>query len=502
MRSLEDFLDWRNILSKEENTGQVHRSLKTRHLSMIALGGSIGTGLFIASGSAITSAGPGGALVAYSIMGIMVYFLMTSLAEMATYIPLTGSFAAYASKFVSPALGFALGWNYWFNCAITVPVEATTVGMVMNFWFPHVPAWIFSAVTFLLIFVINYLSVRSYGETEFWLALIKVVTVVIFLIVGVLVILGIMGGKGPVDLENFTYKKAPFVHGISGIVNVFLVAGFSFQGTEMVGIAAGESENPEKSVPQAIKSTFWRILLFYICTIFVIACILPYTDKNLLSSNVQDVVTSPFTLVFKRAGLAAAASVMNAVILVAVLSSANSWMYASTRMLFSQAREGYAWRMFGYVNKRGIPIYGLLGTTVVGVLVWLTQFIGPEAYNYLIGASGLCGFIAWLGIAVSHYRFRRAFLKQGHSLDELKYHATFFPFGPIFAFILCIIVIVGQNLDAFIKMDWKSISVTYMAIPLFIILYLYYKFRYGSHVIPLDKVDLSKKTKGESYESN
>ena len=175
--------------------GHIERTLKTRHLTMIALGGSIGTGLFIASGSAITTAGPGGALIAYAVMGVMVYFLMTSLAEMATYIPLTGSFAAYASKFVSPATGFALGWNYWFNAAITVPVEITTVGLVMNFWLPHVPAWVFSGVAFILIFIINYLSVRSYGETEFWLALIKVVTVIIFIIVGVLVILGIMGGQ-------------------------------------------------------------------------------------------------------------------------------------------------------------------------------------------------------------------------------------------------------------------------------------------------------------------
>src|SRR5699024_8954373 len=177
-----------------------------------------------------------------------------------------------------------------------------------------------------------------------------------FLIVGVLVIFGIMGGQAPIGMRNFTYKDAPFVHGVPGIISVFLVAGFSFQGTEMIGIAAGESANPEKSVPEAIKSTFWRILLFYILTIFVIAVILPYTNKNLLSADVQDIVTSPFTLVFQRAGLAAAASVMNAVILVAVLSAANSWMYASTRMLYSQAREGYAWKIFGIVNKRGIPI--------------------------------------------------------------------------------------------------------------------------------------------------
>lgn len=490
-----------------ENTSRgeqesVKRGLKSRHLSMIALGGSIGTGLFIASGSAITTAGPGGALVGYIIIGIMVYFLMTSLAEMATYLPLTGSFAAYADKYLSPAMGFAFGWNYWLNGALTVPVEITTVGLIMNFWLPHIPAWVFSGIAFIFIFLINYLTVRSYGETEFWLALVKVAAVVAFLIVGVLVILGIMGGQGPIGMKNFSYKQAPFVHGVPGIVSVLLVAGFSFQGTEMIGIAAGETEDPEKSVPKAIHSTFWRILLFYIFTIFIIACILPYTNKNLLSSSVSDIVTSPFTLIFKRAGLAAAASVMNAVILVAVLSSANSWMYASTRMLFSQAREGYAWRWLGYVNKRGVPIYGLLVTTVIGILVWLTQFISPDAYNYLIGASGLCGVIAWVGIAAAHYRFRKAFLAQGHDVSELKYHASFYPFGPIFSFILCIIIIVFQNMDAFIQLDWKNIAITYLSVPIFLIYYLYYKFKYGSKMIPLEEVDFSHNTRGEKYEAN
>ena len=474
--------------------GHIERTLKTRHLTMIALGGSIGTGLFIASGSAITTAGPGGALIAYAVMGVMVYFLMTSLAEMATYIPLTGSFAAYASKFVSPATGFALGWNYWFNAAITVPVEITTVGLVMNFWLPHVPAWVFSGVAFILIFIINYLSVRSYGETEFWLALIKVVTVIIFIIVGVLVILGIMGGQGPTDLTNFTYKKAPFVNGAPGIITVFLVAGFSFQGTEMIGITAGESENPEKAVPEAIKSTFWRILLFYLLSIFVMACILPYTDKNLLSSSVKDVSMSPLTIVFERAGLAAAASVMNAVIFTALLSAANSGLYASTRMLYTQAKEGFAWKIFGYVNKRGIPIYipiyAMVGTMVISLAVFATQFLGKEAYNYLINASGLSGFIAWLGIAVAHYRFRHAYVKQGRKLSDLNYKAALFPFGPIFAFILCLIAVGGQNLGAFAKLDWENILITYMSVPLFVILYIYYMVKYKTKLIPLTEVDL------------
>ena len=359
----------------EKNT--MKRSLKTRHLSMIALGGSIGTGLFVASGSAISTAGPGGALVAYLGIGLMVYFLMTSLGEMATYLPVTGSFATYARRFVDPAFGFAMGWNYWFNWAITLAVDISTVALVLKFWFPHVPAWVFSLSALLLIFFINALSVKSFGEAEYWMALIKVVTVVVFLAVGLLTIFGILGGHATY-LENFTKGDAPFVGGIPTILSVFVVAGFSFQGTELIGITAGETKDPEKSLPKAIKQVFWRILLFYILSIFVIACIIPYTSPNLLGSEASDIAISPFTLVFKRAGLASAASVMNAVILTSVLSAANSGMYASTRMLFALGVDGDAPKMFSRVNSRGIPIFALLGTTLVGLFTFLASIFGNQ----------------------------------------------------------------------------------------------------------------------------
>lgn len=485
--------------SQQSDDNQVKRSLKTRHLSMIALGGSIGTGLFVASGSAISTAGPGGALLAYIGIGIMVYFLMTSLGEMATYMPLTGSFAAYSTKFVDPALGFAMGWNYWFNWAITIAVDVTTAGIVMNFWLPHVPSWIFSLVAMVLIFAINALSVSTFGEAEYWMAIIKVVTVVIFLTVGLLTIVGVLGGSA-IGFHNLTVKDAPFVGGVPTILSVFVVAGFSFQGTELIGITAGESETPEKSIPKAIHSTFWRILLFYILAIFVIACVLPYTSKYLLGSDAADIAISPFTLVFKRAGLAAAASVMNAVILTSVISAANSGMYASTRMLYSLSREGYAPKIFGLTNKAGIPFFALVGTTIIGAFTFLTSIFGTHIYQFLIAASGLTGFIAWLGIAISHYRFRRAFIKQGHSLDELHYKAALFPFGPIFALILCIIVIIGQDTSAFAHWNWQEIGITYMSIPLFVVLYLYYKIRHKTHVIALEDVDLSPRTRGEKYE--
>ncbi|KRL05606.1 amino acid permease [Liquorilactobacillus oeni] len=471
----------------------IRRALKTRHLSMIALGGSIGTGLFVASGSAISTAGPGGALIAYIGIGIMVYFLMTSLGEMATYLPVTGSFATYSTRFVDPAMGFAMGWNYWFNWAITLAVDVSTVALVMKFWLPDVPTWTFSAAALVLIFIINAFSVLSFGEAEYWMSLIKVVTVIIFLIIGFLTIFGIMGGHA-VGLENFVYRKAPFAGGIPTILSVFVVAGFSFQGTELIGITAGESATPEKSIPKAIKQVFWRILLFYILSIFVIACLIPYTSSNLLGSDAKDIAISPFTLVFRRAGLASAASVMNAVILTSVISAANSGMYASTRMLYSLAKGGKAPRVFGLLNNRGIPVFALLGTTFVGLLTFLAGIYGNRIYTFLLSASGLTGFIAWLGIALAHYRFRRAFKKQGKSLDQLRYRAKLFPFGPLLSLILCILVIVGQDLKSFANWDWQAIGVSYMSIPLFIILYLFYKIKYHTKLIPLEKVDLTPHT--------
>lgn len=469
----------------------VKRALKTRHLSMIALGGSIGTGLFVASGSAISTAGPGGALVAYIGIGLMVYFLMTSLGEMATYLPVTGSFATYSRRFVDPALGFAMGWNYWFNWAITLAVDISTAAIVLRYWFPHVPSWVFSLGALIIIFLINALSVASFGETEYWMSLIKVVTVLIFLVVGFLTIVGIMGGHATY-LENFAYKKAPFVGGVPSILMVFVVAGFSFQGTELIGITAGESKDPAKSIPKAIKQVFWRILLFYILAIFVIACLIPYTSPNLLGSDASDITISPFTLVFKRAGLASAASVMNAVILTSVVSAANSGMYASTRMLFALGVSGDAPKIFGKVNGRGIPMPALLGTTLVGLLTFLSSIFGEQIYSFLVSASGLTGFIAWVGIALAHYRFRRAFKAQGKDLSQLRYKAKWFPVGPLLALIICLLVIVGQDIKSFANLDWQAISVTYMSVPLFIILYLYYKLRYKTKLIPLTEIDLTR----------
>ncbi|CAM3035485.1 amino acid permease [Paenibacillus sediminis] len=478
---------------RSNNKSTLRQGLKARHMTMIALGGSIGTGLFLASGGAIASAGPGGALLAYVAVGIMVYFLMTSLGELATYMPDSGSFSTYATRFVDPSLGFAMGWNYWYNWAITIAAELSAATLIIKYWFPHSSSFLWSVLFLVLLFGLNILSVKGYGESEYWFSIIKVATVIIFLTVGVLMIFGIIGGKS-VGFTNFTVGNAPFNGGFFAFLGVFMAAGFSFQGTELVGVAAGESEAPNKNVPRAIRQVFWRILIFYILAITVISLIIPYTNPNLIRSDIESIGVSPFTLVFEKAGLAFAASVMNAVILTSVLSAGNSGMYASSRMLYALAKEGKAPQFLAKVNKRGIPMNSLLVTGAIGMLAFLASFFGDGVvYTWLLNASGMCGFITWLGIAISHYRFRKAFIAQGHSLDELHYKARWFPFGPIFAFVLCMIVIIGQNLGAFTggKIDWYGVIASYISIPLFLVIWLGYKFKHQSKIIPLNECDLN-----------
>ena len=469
---------------------QVQRNLKTRHVSMIALGGCIGTGLFMTSGSTISKAGPGGGLVAYAAMGLMVYFLMTSLGELATHMPVSGSFATYDAKYVDPALGFAMGWNYWLNWAITVAVDISTAALLIQYWLPDTPGWVWSLLVLVVIFLINALTVSTFGETEFWLSLVKVLTVIVFLVIGFAMILGIMY-RPAAGLHNFTYKDAPFVGGFPAILSVFLVAGFSFQGTELIGVTAGESEDPSHAVPKAIRDVFWRILLFYILSIFVIAALIPYTSPHLLGASEGNIAMSPFTLVFQRAGLASAASIMNAIVLTSVLSAANSGAYAATRMLYALAHEHYAPRIFGRTTRHGIPLMALAATTVVSLATFASSIFGQRIYMWLVAASGLTGFIAWIGIALSHYRFRRAWVVQGHKVSELKYHAKLFPLGPILALVLCLVVIGGQNIEAFVTWNWQEIGVTYISIPLVLALYLGYKIKHHTKIVPLDQMDLT-----------
>ena len=458
--------------TKTTEAPTLRRELKARHLTMIAIGGSIGTGLFVASGATISQAGPGGALLSYILIGLMVYFLMTSLGELAAFMPVSGSFATYGQNYVEEGFGFALGWNYWYNWAVTIAVDLVAAQLVMNWWFPDTPGWIWSALFLAVIFLLNYISVRGFGEAEYWFSLIKVATVIIFIVVGVAMIVGIFKGAEPAGWSNWAIGDAPFAGGLSAMIGVAMIVGFSFQGTELIGIAAGESENPEKNIPRAVRQVFWRILLFYVFAIFIIGVLLPYNDPQLLKNDVTDISSSPFTLVFDRAGLALAAAVMNSVILTAILSAGNSGMYASTRMLYTMACNGMAPKWLAGLSRNGVPVNALIATTLVAMLCFLTSLFGDQAvYMWLMSASGMSGFIAWLGIAICHYRFRKGYLLQGGELHHLPYRALFFPFGPLLAFLLCLLVTLGQDYTAFTAdtIDWKGAAATYIGIPIFFI---------------------------------
>jgi lysine-specific permease len=364
----------------------------------------------------------------------------------------------------------------------------------MKYWLPNVPGIVWSAIFLALILGLNVLSVKGYGESEFWFSIIKVVTIIIFIVVGLLMIFGIMKGYSG-GFDNFTKGEAPFKGGFLSIFSVFMVVGFAFQGTEMVGVAAGESENPEENIPKAIKQIFWRILLFYVLAIFVIGCLISYKDPNLLGGDLENIAVSPFTLVFKHAGLAFAAAAMNAVILTSVLSAGNSSLYVGSRVLWVLAEEGKAPAFLKKVNKGGVPVNALYVTTIIGMLCFLTSLFGDgTVYSWLLNAAGLAGYLSWLGISVTHYRFRKAYKAQGRDLKDLPYVAKWFPLGPILATVLCLVAMLGTNYGAFLgdKIDWYGIAVSYIGLPLFVLGYLSYKVIKKSKIVPLQEADFSR----------
>lgn len=469
---------------ESSNTDTLKRQLDSRMLNMIAIGGSIGTGIFLASGNAIYLAGPGGTLLAYILTGFMVYLLMTSLGEMAAFMPSTGAFYIYAARFVDPALGYALGWNYWYNWAITVASEISAASLIMHFWFPASSPLLWCAAFLALVVSFNACSARGFGEIEYWFSFIKIAVIVTFIIAGSAMLLGVTHYQ-PGGFKNWTIGDAPFHGGWLAVFSAFMIAGFSFQGTELIGIAAGESKTPQETIPKAIKQIFWRILLFFVLSIFVISLLIPYTSPQLVGNDVQ---LSPFTLVFSQYGITSAASIINIIILIAVLSAGNSGMYAATRMLWYLAKQGHIHSIFGKVSQRGVPIYALILTTLIAMLAFFSSLYGNgKVYFWLVNASSLSGFIAWLGIAVSHYRFRKAYVKQGLDLKALPYVAKGYPFAPLIAFALCLIVIGGQNYKAFMEhtIDWSGVLISYISLPLFVVLWLGYKWTKKTKMVKL-----------------
>jgi len=462
-----------------DNNRQLQRNLRARHITMIAIGGSLGTGLFVASGNAIYTAGPWEAILAYITIGILVYFLMASLGEMTAFMPTSGAFCKYCTDFVDPAFGLAMGYNYFFNWAVTIAVELSAASFIVRYWFPNISFTEWSTIFFFAILAINLLPIRFYGETEYWLSLIKVIAIIGFLIVGALLITGVIGHH-PVGFQNWKLGHHVFQGNWETLAATFLIAGFSFQGTELVGITAGEAHNPASSMPRAIKSVFWRILIFYIFTMIIICFLIPATDPCLIHADSQHIALSPFTIVFSQAGLKYAASLMNFVILMAVLSACNSDMYSATRILWHLSHEGKAPKILSRTNRFGTPVFAVLATAVFGTFVFLSSFFGNgKIFLLLVGISSLSGFIAWLGIAMSHYYFRKIFIQNGNNINSLPYRAKFYPFGPLFCIAGCIVIILGQILVLKVQgqLNLHSIIATYALIPILMIIGIFEKHR-------------------------
>ncbi|ASK79537.1 lysine transporter [Paraphotobacterium marinum] len=449
-----------------ENIG-LKRNLKARHLNMIALGGSIGTGIFLGSGYALHVAGPAGAVLAYALLSIMVYFLITSLGEMATFRPTSGSFCEYSTDYVGPSFGFAMGINYWFNWAITIAAEISAAAIIMKFWFPDISPILISSLIFLLVLFFNVFSVKIFGETEYILSFIKVAVIITFIILAFALVVS----KPSLASQNIFTADGPFHQGFYGFMSVFLIAGFSFQGCELIGISAGETKDPQKSIPKAVRSVFWRLILFYILATALIGLLIPFNDPKLF---IQDSVeSSPFTLIFmKFFGQGLATNFINLVILIAVISAANASMYASTRTLFSMGQKSQAPKIFAKTNKYGLPIYALIATALVGSAFLLSAFSKNEnIFSTLLTISALCGFIAWFGIALSHFKFRKSIGED--KVNNLKYKSKFYPIAPLLAMIFIVIIIAGQITQ--FDLNLINILENYGALIIFIALIIIHK---------------------------
>ncbi|KAI0774651.1 amino acid permease-domain-containing protein [Trametes elegans] len=485
---------WKRVLvGNASPQSQTKRAMKSRHLTMIAIGGTIGTGIFLSAGSAISAAGPGSALVSYFIVGVFCYAVVISLGEMAAYIPVSGSFAVFGSRFFSPALGFTLGWNYWLQC------ELTAAAVILQFWDPRITAWQWALIIVTPIFAMQLIHVRVYGESEYWFAMIKVLMIIVFIFVGLIYNWGgVHGHPGP-GLANFHNGQA-FVGGFGAFAQTFVYAFYSYGGVELVSLAAGESASPQKSVPRAIRATFFRIVIFYILTIFTIGLNINYQDPTLLSAaSDSNVAASPVTVVFQRAGFSAAAHVINAVLLTAVLSATNSCFYASSRMLLSMARSGHAPRVFGWVNSRGVPVPALLLSLAVSFVTFLTTIWGEGVvFTWLLDLTGISSLLVWATIGVISIRFRRAWAAQGRSLHDLPYRQPMYPVLPLATVILGVLMFAAQGYSAVVQTPFspQNIVATYIGLAVYIACYVgywvYERFwlRQRTHLVPLMDVDL------------
>jgi L-asparagine transporter-like permease len=395
-------VDFSVIVERESG---LHRTLTARKLSMIAIGGAIGTGLFLGSGFAISFAGPS-VLVSYAIGALVALLLMGCLAEMTVTHPTTGSFGAYAEYYISPLAGFLVRYAYWTCIVLAVGTEVTAVALYMKFWFPLVPGWLWILGFSATLITVNAFSVSTFGTVEYWFSLIKIAAIVVFIVLAGYLLFQAGGSpsdssNGAIGFSNYTAHGGFLPHGISGMWVAVIMAIFSYLSIEMIAVAAGEAAQPDVAITRAFFSTVIRLVLFYLLTLALMLAVLPWTQAG--SSK------SPFVMVMEAWRVPAAGGVMNFVILIAALSAMNSQLYISTRMMFSLSRAGQAPKRLGALTSRGIPFNALLVSTSGIAVAMVLSLISPSrAFLMMVGISVFGAMFTWMMIFVTHYFFRRA----------------------------------------------------------------------------------------------
>jgi GABA permease len=392
--------------------------LKSRHLSMIAIGGVIGAGLFVGSGAGIKAAGPG-ILLSYAIAGVLVVLVMRMLGEMAAANPTSGSFSAYADQALGRWAGFTIGWLYWFFWVVVLAVEATAGAAILTDWVPAVPQWAFALIVMALLTATNLFSVSSYGEFEFWFAGIKVAAIVVFIVIGGLAVFGLLPGTDAVHASNLVHHGGFLPNGVGAVFSGMLLVVFAFMGSEIVTLAAGESADPERAVSKATNSVIWRIAVFYLGSILLVVTLLPWDSTKVLKS--------PYVAVLDSIGIAHAGQVMNVIVLTAVLSCLNSGLYTASRMAFSLGQRGDAPRAFARTNGRGVPAAAILASVAFGFVAVFFNYTSPDTvFDFLLNSSGAVALFVWLVICLSQLRMRRTLERE--TPERLTVRMWLFPY--------------------------------------------------------------------------